>query len=129
MEVLVLNKPNVNNRTYPIEVMKKAVEEYKNKFIPDKSFLYLYDETNPCEPTLDNVIGLIGDVYIENDKLAIKFKFMTGLPTYKQFLKSFEGKIVEFKITPVGVASLKDNVIQDDYQLESFSIYSEKYDK
>ena len=60
-----LDHPNHNGRIYPLEVMKEAIEEWKNK---DKKFGELNPDYNNNSVVLGNISHKVEDIWINENK-------------------------------------------------------------
>jgi hypothetical protein len=120
---LTMDKPTKNNRIYPREVVERALARYKKENIDErKAFVSLYSEY--WDLNLKDVIGLVHDAYIKDDKLVIKMETL-DTPTGKTLLTE-DGKFNEalWEVAPFGMGSiekLKDKyTVQNDFELVGF---------
>jgi hypothetical protein len=102
-------KPNGNNRVYTEEVWKKAVAEAQARINNGEVLVYA------GEPTLVNAIASVAEIAINRNEACAGVRF---LPTEKgkQFETLIKAGYVNFFTS--GVGSVKDGVVQDDYQLQ-----------
>jgi hypothetical protein len=115
-----IGSPTRNNRVYPREVMEKALKDYQKQIDQRRAFVTLYNESNQI--FIKDIVALVNEVKIENDELVIKVEVLDT-----QAMKSLalpDGKLdaTLIKIAPFGVGSLKENVVQDDFQIVGFHI-------
>ena len=105
---LELDKPNGNNRTYPRQVLAKALSK-GTEFPIFRNPLDLFDST---VLPMDQVIGF-GVASIEDDRLMLDCNFKDG-----DFEKALtEG---ELHVRPGGIGTILHNEVRDDYRLHYF---------
>jgi hypothetical protein len=112
-EAITLGVPNRNNRIYPKEVMEKALKDYQELIDRRIAFVTVYRETWGPVLCLNDAIGLVNEAVVKDNKLMVKVT---------PFQKNTYITPELFNVAPFGVATLKDNVVQDDYRISGFHI-------
>lgn len=112
--------PTLNNRIYPKEVVEKALKNYQKQIAERKAFVTTYSEG--CQVLLKDVVGLVQEAEVKDDNLVIKMEVL-DTPVVLG-LKSPDGTLNAslVKVAPFGLGTLKENVVQDDFQLLGFHI-------
>lgn len=119
-KTLNVGVPTQNNRIYPKEVIEKALKEYQKQISERRAFVTMFSEG--CVVNLKDVVGLVQEAKIKDDNLTIKMEILDTPASL--VLKSKDGTLNAslIKVAPFGIATLKDNVVQDDYELIGFHI-------
>lgn len=111
-ELLTLNKPNKNGRTYPTEVVREALARYKAQrtdrdlpFFVQSSFEWPSHNVN-----LEMVVGQVEDVVIEGDRLLGNVRVFPGK---EEFLAC--------SVRPSFIAQLSEEGVVSDATLVTFA--------
>lgn len=119
-EALTLNVPNKNGRVYPRAVIEKELVRYKKEFIDERRAMVTTYNNNSMV-NLKDVVGIVTEAVIKDNKLMVKVETLDTLAFHSLLI---DGKFNKdcFNVAPFGMATLKDNVVQDDYELIGFHI-------
>ena len=122
--ILLCDKLGVNKKIYPCEVVKRAIENYKDLIKVDGTYKYVFfkhPKTN-LDATIDIIAGAIQDIYVDEDK-KIVYADIDLFPTK-------EGEIILFLLKNGYVVGLsirgKASFDEKDYQLTNEKIIKVK---
>jgi hypothetical protein len=121
---LPIDTPTKNGRTYPRQVLEKAVAKYKEDFV-DKGCALVTTFSNTGETHLSDVVGSIISLNISPEaKMMTVLVRMLQSPPYMQVTNHFVEDLTErFWVMPFGVATVdENNVVKDDYTISGFHI-------
>lgn len=108
------NSPNKNNRVYP----KKVVQQISEKINKNPNSIHLYIGTpNGGDLKSLNIIGSIQNASYEETYNSIN---ITSTICNPSLLETEFDKY--FSIVPNGTGTLENNIVNEDYELNSFSI-------
>ncbi len=117
IRMLELDVPNKNNRMYPTSVIQKALAEFIEKN-PTGDTMPLFREPS-INLTIKESVGVVENVKIEDGFLVGDLTMMT-----EQMAKEIgESRIC---IRPIGVGSVSNGIVQDDYKILATTIVKEK---
>lgn len=118
-EALPVGVPTRNNRIYPREVMEKALKKYQEQIDQRRALVTTYSEGGMVN--LKDTVGLVTEATIRDNVLVAKIRL---LKTPALDLLISDGKFNQefFRVAPFGVGTLKDNVVQDDFEIVGFHI-------
>lgn len=113
-KILDLDKPNANNRTYPRDVVEKAIMKYKWEMV-DKKRALIASELTGRQLNVAKVYGIVDDIYIDGDTVFNEYRTLK-LPNVENLTVLVECK----KLFPVtaGTGTIKDGIVQDDYKID-----------
>lgn len=115
-----IGQPTRNNRIYPRELMERELKRYQEQIEQRRAFVTTYSQG--CQVVLKDVVGLVNDAVIKDDKLVIKMEVLDTQASKNLIGPDGELHASLFKVAPFGIGSLKDNVVQEDFQIIGFHI-------
>jgi len=115
-----IGQPTRNNRIYPKELMERELKKYQEQIEQRKAFVTTYSEG--CQVFLKDVVGLVNEAVIKDDKLVIKMEVLDTLAATQLLGPDGQLHATLFNVAPFGMGSLKENVVQDDFKLVGFHI-------
>ena len=117
--ILTVDKPTLNNRIYPKEIMEKAIKEYKEKYVDTGRAVVCYglNYDNYMEPSLHNACGLVESIKLDGDDVNIELKYLDTLAA-KTVLTLHKDDVTW---TPVGVGKLVGNLVTE-FELISIAV-------
>lgn len=123
--ILEADKKNKNHRTYPKSLVQRWVENSKLKK-EGYDAEYAVDDTDfEYEFLADGrVCGNVFELKLEGNKLIAKVKFKIDGP-YADSIYGIEGKeglIDKISLVPKGKGAVKNQIVQDDYELYGFNV-------
>jgi hypothetical protein len=112
-------------RLYPAAVLTKAIEEYKSS---DKQKFVVFAQEPGNFTNLKNVVGIIEDLKLISNPVEFdgvgfieaNVKLL-DTPLYNS-LEALLNLGMQFTIEPVGIGSVDQGVVQDDYKILYFSL-------
>jgi len=110
--LLTLNKLNANNRMYRTDVVEKAITEYVGK----EAYLEHSQTRESPEVNIENVIGVVTDMYIKDDLLLGNIDIISRCPPVLK--EGFESG--EFVVRPFGIGTIDEHRQVQDYKLVGF---------
>lgn len=121
---LILNKPTSNGRIYTTELMEKVIESVQPQIREQRLFVSTVPEGDE-RASLKDVVGLVHELTIENENLMVEFDILNTSKSTLLFSKN-ETEDISIRISPYGVGTVKDDVVQNDWLLLGFHIGVEK---
>jgi hypothetical protein len=123
--ILEADKKNKNHRTYPKALVQRWVEDSKLKTEGYDAEYGVDDVDFEYEFLADGrVCGNIFELRLDGNKLFAKVKFKIDGP-YADAIYGIEGKegnIDKLALVPKGKGAVKNQIIQDDYELYGFMV-------
>jgi hypothetical protein len=120
------NLPNGNQRVYPLEVLQREVERYK-EIVDDRRALGELDHPDSSIINLANVSHMVVNIWMEGPEVMAKCKVL-DTPS-GQILRSLVNAGVKIGISSRGMGSVREQrgqtIVEDDFQLICFDIVSE----
>ncbi len=107
------DRPNGNNRVYPRHVWEKAMQDAHRRV--NERTLFVYDG----EPTLNNAVAIVQEVAERDGQACAGVKFL-DTPKGIAVRQLIEHGNVNF--FSCGIGSVRDGVVQEDYQIEHIGI-------
>lgn len=121
---LILNNPTSNGRIYTTELMEKVIDSAQHQIREQRLFVSTAPEGDE-RASLNDVVGLVHELTIENGSLMVEFDILNTSKSTILFSKN-ETEDLSIIVSPYGVGTVKDNVVQDDWLLLGFHIGVEK---
>ena len=114
VKIIDIDKPNANGRIYPREVVEKAFKKYKEDMVDKNRAIVFNTNSSTRDNDLANAYGVVKDIIIEGDEGFVEMEplSLVRCSTFTALLE--DNKLF---VATAGVASLKDGVVQDDYEL------------
>ena len=123
--ILETDKKNKNHRTYPKPLAQRWVEESKAKkdgydvefAVDDTDFEYEFLADG-------RVCGNVFELKLDGNKLIAKVKFKIDGPYADAIYgtEEKEGLINNLSLVPKGKGAVKNQIVQDDYELYGFNV-------
>lgn len=113
VKFLEIDKPTKNGRIYPKEVVEKALKLFMEYTKQD--LFPIFEKASIQPPTMNDIVGFVKDIHIENDYLVGEVGFIEGKVEHIP-----NGEIIN--VRPNGFGSIVDGVVQNDYVINGFSI-------
>jgi hypothetical protein len=110
VQILQLDKENLNGRIYPREMMEKAIKEWQDRPVLGQVGMSEYDQGTP---DLSKVSHYITDLRIENDALIGNVKLVENPNGLALAAMISSGEIV---FRPSGTGKILNGIVAD-YQL------------
>lgn len=126
--IVILDKPNKNNRIYPREVMEKALRKYQADFIDENRAMVVKRLPETSAVSLLDCVGVVKEYTIEGDTVFVDIEFLPQVP---------EGLICEtavreqkLSVRTHGMGSMRKQddgtyIISDDYEFISCFLTNE----
>ena len=115
--VKLIKLPNPYGRTYPSEVLENAVKQCQKQI--DECGLYVGKRCPSHVIESIDIIGIIKKLTIRDDGVYGDIEFL-DTPAYKEVIetiKNIPNKLVSDSFTIVGLGTVKDDVVQSDYEI------------
>jgi hypothetical protein len=117
--ILILDKPNKNNRVYPFDVFERALKKARTELINEKRFLIVDKMPESLTVNLLNVVGVINDIEIDGNKVMADVSFFPDKHGIREAI--MEGKL---HLRTSGMATLTEQAdgtlrVSNDYELIS----------
>lgn len=77
--IVILDKPNKNNRIYPRDVMEKAIAKYKKDFVDENRALVQKKQPGNSMVSLLDCVGVVKEITIEGDKVVVDVEFLPNV--------------------------------------------------
>lgn len=121
-ECIALDVPTINDRIYPRSVMERELARYKKDFVDKRRAMVTITTDSDTEAVnLKNVIGILTEASIKDNKLVVKVETL-DTDAFRSLLVDGKFDPTYFRVAPFGIATTKDNVVQEDYELIGFHI-------
>jgi len=122
------DKPNRNNRVYPLEIMKREVDNYNKNFIAQNRGMGELGHPDSPNVNLERVSHLIKELKIDGSDVLGKAKLMDT--PFGKIAKSLVNEGVKLGVSSRGLGSLKEDsggvkTVQDDFQLNAIDIVAD----
>lgn len=122
------DKPNRNNRVYPLEIMKREVENYNKNFITQNRAMGELGHPDSPNVNLERVSHLIKELKLDGTDVVGRAK-LTDTP-FGKIAKSLVNEGVKLGVSSRGLGSLKEDgngvkTVQDDFQLNAIDIVAD----
>ena len=122
----VANVKNGNGRIYPLEVLKREMQNYM-KLVREKRALGELDHPEDSVINLKNSSHMVTDIWFDENKMMGKIKIL-DTPS-GDIAKSLVNSGVQLGISSRGLGSVKETVegtvVEHDFQLICFDLVSE----
>lgn len=121
--IITLDKPNKNGRIYPREVIKRELKKYRETYVKERRAFIVNKLPPTSSVNLTDVIGVVEEIHIKNDKVIVKIKFFSDL--YRQLVE--EGKL-SLRTSGIGTLTKQPDgtyIVGDDYELISCFVTNE----
>jgi len=122
----VANVKNGNGRIYPLEVLKREMQNYM-KLVREKRSLGELDHPEDSVINLKNSSHMVTDIWFDENKMMGKIKIL-DTPS-GEIAKSLVNSGVQLGISSRGLGSVKETtegtVVEHDFQLICFDLVSE----
>lgn len=118
-KVLSLDTINANNRVYPKPVMEAAIKNAKSK-IESQRFFLVDKQPDSTHVSLNNVVGVVEKLEIENNDLIADIKFL-NTPNATALETMINNGLLHVRTAGIGSVKNVDNVyhINEDYEIIS----------
>jgi len=122
------DKPNRNNRVYPVDVMKREVENYNRDYIKQGRGMGELGHPETPQVNLERVSHLIKELKFDGSDVYGKAKLMDT--PYGRIAKNLVDEGVKLGVSSRGLGSLKEDgagikTVQDDFQLNAIDIVAD----
>jgi hypothetical protein len=121
INIFPINQINKNGHLYTSDCFKEVVKEQRKMFITfDKDSIDYIDNKNDI--ILENVVGQIENIKIENDNVVGDVEFINN-KNLENLIKHFsDGLNTDFVLVPKGVGHIKNDGTVYNYNPISFNI-------
>lgn len=122
VNLLELDKPNLNNRIYPREIMEKAIKKYEEKYIKNgKSFIFSNIPTEIDNNDLKHVVGKVNSIRVEDNKIVAEVEKLNDADNFYPLIE--QGKL-NVRTSGIGTIIKQSTgiFIIKDYELKSMFI-------
>mgnify|MGYP001228247387 CR=1 FL=1 len=122
------DKPNRNNRVYPVDIMKREVANYNRDYIKQNRGMGELGHPETPQVNLERVSHLIKELVIDGNDVRGRAKLMDT--PYGRIAKNLIDEGVKLGVSSRGLGSLKEDsagikTVQDDFQLNAIDIVAD----
>ena len=120
--VLPVGTPTVNGRIYPKELIEQQMAKYKERFIDENGALVTL-HSDGGEVMLKDAVGVVKELRIGiHGHLLAKVELLNTDACNSLLSENGKFDFTKYDVTPFGIGSLKDKVVQEDYEISGFYI-------
>ena len=109
-ELLTLNKPNKNGRTYPTEVVREAIERYYSEHKGHPVYIQQSFDWPSHTVNVEKIVGKVEELIIDEDRLMGNVSVFPG-----------KEDLLNFAVRPSFTAQLSEDGIVSDATLITFA--------
>lgn len=124
---LILNESMPSGRIYTSELIKKTIDSLQKQIQERRLFVNSIPEDVRDVVSLKDVVGLVHNLTIEDNKLMVEFEILNTEKAITLFSKN-ETEEISISLSPHGLGTIKENIVQDDWELLGFHITVNKYE-
>ena len=128
VKILEFDKPNLNNRIYPREVMEKAIKKYEEEYIKNnRAFIFSNIPTEIDNDDLRHIIGRVNSIKTENDKVVVEIEKL-NVNNADEFWPLIEQGKMSVRTSGIGTITKQSDgtwIIGSDYQLTTMFLTTE----